>query len=304
MPNISGAQVKREIIKTKPRGGELKALISGFVRSCMALSLSGSTVMLQLDCQTEFVKQYIESVMLEVYKVRPKEKSPALLYVDCKKLLALLGIVSDGFEMAPVPDMSEDEQSGYLRGVFLGSGSFSALSEPVEHKGGGGYHLEFSAVSESFADELIALLNSRGITMHKMERNEKFVVYVKGIDGVCNCLALMKLGKLVVKLYDTAALLSLKRDVNRRTNCDVANLTRTTNAAVDVIRAIQYIADHSGLDSLSPKLVEAADARINSPEASLGALAFELGISKSGLKHRFDTIIEIAHNMRTKAQEE
>ncbi|MDE6618222.1 MAG: sporulation regulator WhiA, partial [Clostridiales bacterium] len=58
------------------------------------------------------------------------------------------------------------------------------------------------------------------------------------------------------------------------------------------------ISDKQGLDTLHPKLVEAADARVNSPEATLGDLAFELGISKSGLKHRFDKIIEIANSKR------
>lgn len=298
--NISGAQVKHEIINTRPRGEECKAVIAGFVRSCMTLSRSeGGDFMLQLDCQTDYVKQYISGAMLTMFKTRPKEVSPALMYDDCERLLRLLGIIApdgDVFEISPIGALPDDIESAYVRGVFLGCGSFSVRGGDGQ-KGGGGYHLEFSVLSESFADELIELLARREITAHKMERVDKSVVYVKGVDNVSNCLALMRLSRLVIKLNDTAAILSIKRDVNRRMNCEMANMTRVANASVDVIAAIEFLEQSGALRTLPPKLVEAADARINSPDASLGEIAFELGISKSGLKHRFDKIIEKAQQL-------
>ncbi|MDE6028837.1 MAG: DNA-binding protein WhiA [Clostridiales bacterium] len=301
MANISGLDVKRQITKTCPRGDECKSMLTGFVRSCMSLAVSKDGVLLQLDCQTDFVREYIMHAMQTVLGVTPKETKPTLAYGDCQSILSSLNITAgdDGYEMAGIPQMDDDCESAYIRGVFLGCGSFSAhYSDGNDgQKGGGGYHLEFSVLSESFADELMDLLGSREVVVHKMERAEKYVVYAKDIENVSNCLALMRLGKLVVRLNDTAIALSLKRDVNRRMNCDMANMTRTTNAAVDVIHAVQLIADRKGLDSLPPKLVEAADARVNSPEAPLCDLAFELGISKSGLKHRFDKIIEIAEQI-------
>lgn len=300
MANISGAEVKRQITKTCPRGDECKSMLSGFVRSCMSLSVTRNGVLLQLDCQTDFVREYIMKAMQTVLGVTPEETKPMLVYGDCQSLLSSLGITVGGFEMADIPQMNDDCESAYVRGVFLGCGSFSAhYSDGTDgQKGGGGYHLEFSVLSESFADELMELLHSREVVVHKMERADKYVVYAKDIENVSNCLALMRLGKLVVRLNDTAIALSIKRDVNRRMNCDIANMTRTANAAVDVLSAIQYISDSVGLDTLHPKLVEAADARMNSPEASLGDIAFELGISKSGLKHRFDKIVEIANSKR------
>lgn len=157
--------------------------------------------------------------------------------------------------------------------------------------------MEFSFVSESIADELTALLAERDVTMRKMVRADRFVVYAKDSESVSNCLALMHADKTVLKLVDTVVTLSMKKDINRRNNCDLANMTRTANAAVDVTKAIDIIDKAVGLDTLDPKLVEAADARKNSPDLSLGDLAFELGISKSGLKHRYDKIIEIAQKL-------
>ncbi|MCH5155358.1 MAG: DNA-binding protein WhiA [Clostridiales bacterium] len=302
MANISGLEVKKEITKAYPRGAECKSMLSGFVRSCMSLSLTKSGVLLQLDCQTDFVRDYIATAMRNMLNVTPKESKPMLVYDNAESLLAGLNITAagGGYEMTGIPQMTDENESAYVRGVFLGCGSFSAhYSDGTDgQKGGGGYHLEFSVLSESFADEIMELLKSREVLVRKMERADKYVVYAKDIENVSNCLALMRLGKQVVKLNDTAIALSIKRDVNRRMNCDIANMTRTANAAVDVINAIQYISDCVGLDSLPPKLVEAADARLNAPEASLYDIAFELNISKSGLKHRFDRIIQIAQQLQ------
>lgn len=301
MSTISGMEVKREITKQLPRGEECKAMLFGFVRSCMSLSLEKGAVRLQLDCQTDFVRDYIAAAMKSLLNVTPVESAPVLKYDNCDKLLASLNMTAgSGYELIDIPDMTSSSESAYIRGVFLGCGSFSARSTDGTdgQKGGGGYHLEFSVLSESFADELERLLGSRQVTVHKMERADKYVVYAKDIENVCNCLALMRLGKLVVRLNDTAIALSIKRDVNRQMNCDIANSTRTANASVEVINAIEYIKQKQGLDTLSPKLVEAADARLNSPEAALGDIAYELGISKSGLKHRFDKIIDIADKLK------
>lgn len=301
MPNISGHDIKREIIKSRLKGEECKALVAGFVRACMALSVSrGGGWTLQLDCQSSEVREYVAEAILRLYKVSPRTGETALLYPDCEKLLRLMGVFTgddDGVEIADSPS-SLSHIWAYLRGVFLGCGSFSARDTDVgEQKGGGGYHLEFSVISESFADALLTLLGEHEIFYRKMVRADKFVVYAKDSENVCNCLALMRLGKFVLKLNDTVAALSVKKAVNRRTNCDIANMTRTANAAGDVLDAIERIRDKHGLDTLQPKLLEAAEARLNSPEASLAELAYELGISKSGLKHRFDRISAIATDL-------
>lgn len=303
--HISGQDVKREITKTRPRGDSARALASGFVRSCMTLYISKAReITLQLDCQSEFVREYAADILKSAIGVTPLDSdSTSLSYSDCEKLLGTLRIAGgDGFEMSRLPDMTEDEQCEYIRGVFLGCGSFSARNSDgkADKKSVGGYHVEFSVLSESFADELIDLLGSRDVQFHKMSRSDKYVVYAKDIENVCNCLALMKLGRLVVELNSTAIALSIKRDVYRRINCDVANMTRTANAAVGVITDINYIADNIGLNSLPKKLFEAAQARLADPEAPISDVADALGISKSGLKHRLDSLSKIAEDARNK----
>ncbi len=304
MSTISGIDLKREFIAVRVKGAEREALLSGFVRSCMSIELSGRDgIMLGLDCQTEFVREYIAGLMLKTYKISPKYKDGGLTYVDCDKLLRILGIISSdgGFEISGIPERYVGYASAYVRGMFLGCGSFSVHGADAAklEKTGGGYHCEFSFVSESLADELTELLERNGIAVRKMVRAEKYVVYAKDSENVGNCLALMRADKTALKLIDTVVTLSVKRDVNRLNNCDLANMTRTSVAAVEVTDAIDYIESTVGLGTLHPKLLEAADARKNSPDASLVELAFELGISKSGLKHRYDKIIAIARDIES-----
>lgn len=306
MSTISGLDLKREIIDIRLKSGETSALLSGFVRSCMSLEVTRKDgVLLVLDCQTDFVREYISSKMLSAYKISPKYKEGVLTYVDCEKLLRVLDITRDGgglFEITGIPDCFKANASAYVRGMFLGCGSFSVhvTDDAQEKKTGGGYHIEFSLLSESLADELSALLESYKISVKKMVRAEKYVVYSKDSESVGNFLAFIHADKTALKLFDTVVTLSVKRDVNRLNNCDIANMTRTSVAAVNVTDAIDYIERTVGLETLRPKLLEAADARKNSPDASLADLAYELGISKSGLKHRYDKIVEFANDIKAK----
>lgn len=307
MPTISGLDIKREITQIRLKPSEREALLSGFVRSCLALTISKSRELtLTLDCQTELVREYISSLMLDRFKILPRSDGE-LVYADCEKLLRMLGVFErdgDGFIPMGVPEEYKDNFSAYVRGVFLGCGSFSARSVDgdAQTQKSGGYHLEFSFLSAGFAEEFADLIREYSVVLHCMERGEKTVVYAKDSESVCNCLALMRLDKMVLTLNDTVITMSYKKTVNRRINCELANMTRTANAAVDVSDAIEYIDGAVGIETLKPKLLEAAEARQNSPDKSLGELAFELGISKSGLKHRYDSIIAIADKLKSERQ--
>ncbi|MCX4312918.1 MAG: DNA-binding protein WhiA [Clostridia bacterium] len=305
MATISGTDVKREIIDMRPKGDELEALLSGFVRSCMTIEITKDKgLLLALDCGSDYVREYIAGCMLKQFKIASNGKDGALVFADCKKLLSMLHITGgdSSFEIFGIPECYAKHASAYVRGMFLGCGSFSVHDADAAGKEnvGGRYHFEFSLLSESLADELVDLLGRYGIAVRKMIRSEKYVVYAKDSDTVSNCLALMRADKTVLKLADTVVTMSMKREINRRNNCDIANMTRTATAAVDVTEAIEYIDATVGLNTLHPKLLEAADARLNSPDASLASLAYELGISKSGLKHRYDKIIAYADELRNK----
>ena len=92
----------------------------------------------------------------------------------------------------------------------------------------------------------------------------------------------------------------MRGTANRISNCENANLQKSVNAAQKQIADIKLIEKNSGLDSLSPKLKQAAVLRLENPELPLSELAllFEPPLAKSGLNHRFAKLAEIAEGLR------
>lgn len=179
----------------------------------------------------------------------------------------------------------------YLRGAFLGAGSLYI---------GKGYHLEFAVESKALAEDLRALLDRYGIAAKITDRKEKSVVYIKDSEGVSDCLALMGASDAVLGLNSEAATRQFRQYMNRQNNCDLANISKTVNAAVRQCEDIELIDRKIGLAGIGEKLEVVARARLNAREASFSALAESLGLSKSTLKNRLAKIGEIAAGIREK----
>lgn len=179
----------------------------------------------------------------------------------------------------------------YLRGAFLGAGSLYI---------GKGYHLEFAVESKALAEDLRALLDRYGIAAKITDRKEKSVVYIKDSEGVSDCLALMGASDAVLGLNSEAATRQFRQYMNRQNNCDLANISKTVNAAVRQCEDIELIDRKIGLAGIGEKLEAVARARLSAREASFSALAESLGLSKSTLKNRLAKIGEIAAGIREK----
>lgn len=179
----------------------------------------------------------------------------------------------------------------YLRGAFLGAGSLYI---------GKGYHLEFAVESKALAEDLRALLDRYGIAAKITDRKEKSVVYIKDSEGVSDCLALMGASDAVLGLNSEAATRQFRQYMNRQNNCDLANISKTVNAAVRQCEDIELIDRKIGLAGIGEKLEVVARARLSAREASFSALAESLGLSKSTLKNRLAKIGEIAAGIREK----
>ena len=312
---INGLDVKRELTEKRPKGAESTALLSGFVRVCFSLLKRGSGVDLMLDCQSEYVRDYIASLMFEQFKITPSggvlgqvvaPTAGELVFSDSAKILTALLIQKDNgvFDFNGIDERFLKNAEYYARGVFLGCGSLSVpKADNAQSQKSGGYHLEFSFTTESLANDFLGLLSRYSIYGHLTVRAEKYIVYVKDSESVSDTLALIGADKAVLKLNEAVAAFAVKSDVIRRMNCDLANMGRTVDAAVEVISAIKIIEEKAGLDVLDKKLRAAAEARLKSPQAPIGALADMLGISKSGLKHRFDRIIRLSREVGGKGED-
>ena len=179
----------------------------------------------------------------------------------------------------------------FLRGAFLASGS---VSDPSK-----GYHLEFVCRSDEQAEQLKSVMSDYGIEAHTVMRKKHLIVYIKEGEAIVDLLNLMGAHISLMNLENTRILKEISNSVNRRVNCEAANIAKTINAASKQSEAIEYIRDHHGFAGLPEKLREIAEVRLENPEASLKELGEMLDppVGKSGVNHRLRQLNEFAESL-------
>ena len=91
----------------------------------------------------------------------------------------------------------------------------------------------------------------------------------------------------------------MRNSVNRKVNCETANINKTVNAAVKQMEDIKKIMETIGLDNIPVQLAEIAQVRVEHPDAPLKELGTYLDppVGKSGVNHRLHKLAEIAENL-------
>ena len=89
----------------------------------------------------------------------------------------------------------------------------------------------------------------------------------------------------------------LRGSVNRRVNCDAANLDKVVEAAQAQLEAIRRLERDKVLEKLPDKLQEAARLRMDHPEDTLSQLAERCDppVTKSALNHRLRKLVELGN---------
>lgn len=200
-----------------------------------------------------------------------------------------------GFELASTHTIHlnsalvEDDatRAAFLRGAFLSGGS--AIDPERE------YHLELVTSHYYLAREVLALLYELEITARLTQRKGNHIVYFKESGGIEELLTRIGAPLAAMRVMETKMYKELRNSINRKVNCETANLTKTVDAAAAQLRAIERIEQTTGLDSLSEPLRAAALARRTYPAATLSELCEALGgtVTKSGLNHRLRKLLAL-----------
>lgn len=189
-----------------------------------------------------------------------------------------------------LPVVEEDCcKSAFLRGAFLAGGS---VTDP-----GKGYHLEFATTHQSVARECYALMQEvMGFYPKSASRSGGQVLYLKQSDLISDCLTFLGAPVAAMGIIEAKLEKELNNKVNRRCNCDDANTSKVVEAAQEQLAALRTLQEHGIWDNLPPKLLQAAKARADNPEASLTELAalMEPPITKPAMNHRLKKLVQMA----------
>ena len=179
----------------------------------------------------------------------------------------------------------------FVRGAFLASGS---ISNPNKS-----YHLEIVCRSLEQAEQLKQLINGFGLDAKIVMRKNHEIVYLKEGAQVVDMLNVMEAYVSLMNLENVRILKEIGNSVNRKVNCETANISKTVNAAVRQIADIKKIQETIGFDKLSPPLREMALLRLEYPDAPLKDLGGYLDppVGKSGVNHRLRKLSAIAEQL-------
>lgn len=180
----------------------------------------------------------------------------------------------------------------YLRGAFLSIGS---MSDPKKS-----YHLEFVCNERAQAEQLRDIIQDFQIEAKVIKRKKYDVVYLKEGAGIVDLLNVMGAHVSLMNLENLRIVKEMRNSINRRVNCETANISKTVTAASKQIEDILLIRDKYGFENLPDNLRQMAEIRLEYPDAALKELGgyLEPAVGKSGVNHRLRRLSEIADGIR------
>ncbi len=251
------------------------------------------------------LKREIEGVRTEIMVSRTKRLGRNNRYMvrvvpspQTARLLSHTGLMQSG-SLNIGKDMAILRRScckaAYLRGAFLGGGS---VNRPEA-----GYHLELVTGSYAMGELLHKLLRRMRFPVGFTDRKDDYIVYMKEGDAILDFLGMLQADKAVERMEIARNVKEVRNQVNRLVNCETANLQKTVDAAGRQLACIRKLQAANRLESLSDVLREAADTRLEHPEASLSDLAELLCLSKSAVNHRFRKLMKMAEELDAEGKE-
>ena len=234
-------------------------------------------------------------------KITFKERVRGTLYKVCIEKASERRKVMDAFYHVPgEPHLrinranieNEEDVRYFLRGAYLVCGS---LTNPEKD-----YHCEFDVSYMNLCKDLSSLIGEVLAQPKSTIRRGSYMVYYKESENIEDLLTYIGAPMSAVELMNIKIIKDIKNRVNRRMNCDNANLDKTLNASFQQVQDIKYIFDVKGNTFLSEELRTVAEIRLENPDMSLRELgeSVEPPLSRSGVNHRLKRIGEIAAEIR------
>ncbi len=276
--------VKKELSKINNLANKTCVRLE-FLGYLSSVNVSNVDNSLRFSTESEYninrFSKLLKNLNIEKYNIDMQGKN----YVITMQNKNIAEIITD------IKTENDEEDRAYVRGCFLGSGS---INNP-ENK----YHIEFIVKDRNIADEILKILNKYNIHFKKLEKENAVSLYSKDGEEISKFLAFIGANSSVLRFEDIRVYRDMRNNVNRIVNCETANLSKTVNAAVKQIDAINKLKESGKYNSLSENLKEIAELRIKYPEVSLVELGKMLNppIGKSGVNHRMKAILKLVKEL-------
>lgn len=299
-------QIKEELAQviSSPRHCQL-AELAALVQFCGHIEEDGS---LLVQSENPLVIRKCFTLLKKTFKIEAVAKSQMQtqnyrLFVtgeDAFRVLEALKICDTAGHLMmrhltdPVLIKNSCCKRAYLRGCYMAVGS---MSDPYKS-----YHLELVCGLQAQAEQLLKILHDFSLDAKMIVRKKYYVVYMKEGEKIADFLNITEAHKALMEFENTRIYKGMRNMVNRKVNCEAANITKTVNAATRQVEDIRLIREKMGLEGLPEPLRQMAYVRLENPQASLGELGKLLDppVGKSGVNHRLRKLGELAKELKVK----
>ncbi len=227
------------------------------------------------------------------YSVVVRQHEDAVRILQAVKMIGgNADYISDIRPFSPLVLQQTCCRRAFLRGAFQASGS---MSDPSKS-----YHFEIVCNSPAAAGQIQEIMDGFGLDAKIVQRKKAYVVYLKEGSRIVDVLNVMEAHIALMELENVRILKEMRNTVNRKVNCETANINKTVSAAVKQVEDITYLRDTVGFEHLPDNLAEAALARLEHPDATLKELGETLDppVGKSGINHRLRRLSEMAEKVK------
>lgn len=300
------AEVRDELARVEPSCNYCNlATLAALARVCGTITYGGpGHYRLQVATETGAVARTMLGLTHKVLKLQTeftvrrsvlhKARNYLIVLPDqpqLDKALVLLGVLDRSFALVPGLPRHLLRRAccrrSYVRGALIAGGF---IADPK-----GDFHLEIAVSGEQYAHELAELVSELGVRARVNRRRGAYAVYVKSADDIKRLLEVLGAHRSIDEIDAARAVKSVKNDVNRRINAEMANQVRTSAAAQGQLDLIDKIERQGLYDGLSPALKSFCALRRAYPELSLRELGDQATpkLSKSALYHRVQRLEKI-----------
>ncbi|MCF0145105.1 MAG: DNA-binding protein WhiA [Eubacterium sp.] len=186
----------------------------------------------------------------------------------------------------------------WVKGAFLSAG---VISDPDRS-----YHAELVCTDAETAESAAEIMTSLGLSAAVSKRGRYSPVYIKEGAQISDLLGMIDARVAMMDFENARILREVRGNINRKVNCETANIQKTADAAAAQIEDILFIRSIGGANVLPPILDEMACIRVKYPQKTLQELGNMLNppVGKSGVNHRLRRISAIAGQLRREQGED
>ncbi len=275
-------EIKKEVLEVTDTRCCRQAQLCGVMKGLMRKYKSG----IRINIADAGVAKYITEACKKQFGLTPLRVSERTLTVD--KVLYVKMCDTFGYRSIPENGVVDKEccKNAFLRGIFLGC---AKINDPQNS-----YSLEFSFEDRMLREYVYLLLTEKGYEPKRAQRGKDNILYYRNSEAIEDILMSVGAVKGAFELMNTKIEKQVKNDINRTNNCDLANLKKQADVAMEQVRVVKELEKSGRLALLPAELKNVAYLRLNHPEISLSEMGklCDPPVSKSSIQRRFVKIQE------------